>query len=308
MNVKTAKGLPRSRSGGKAESDPSSPAGSMQSLPHDKSKFPNFAPPSKDPNYRGRENGDSLENTSYRINQESKTSSNRVSHGSKSSNPRSNSLKSDGISQASKNSQKSQKSHTQDEFFLPNCTEHRCKYNCGGLCSRPPHNCGKSCKGHCRGPCSIAKSGAGDGRSRSKYRGPQLPTHRHSRCEQCNKIEGRQWHDVDSCPKGPSSGNKSGTGCCGATPDRHEGGSGRGRKTLMGLSPIAHYRPGMLQFPVNYLLAGTQFRRRLSRTAAGVTLHQRPYVDEADVKDLPSFPLKRQESTLQTPVPPKKWL
>ncbi|XP_043067025.1 uncharacterized protein [Drosophila bipectinata] len=308
MHENRPKALPRSRSGGKAESGPSSPASSRQNFPQDNSQYPNFALPSKDPNPYNRDPGDSLENTS-----------NPFSQGSKNSNPRSlfqgsskNFQKADRISQGSKNSQRSQNAPPPtDDFFLPNCQEHRCKYNCGGLCSRPPHNCGKACKGHCRGACSISKSGAGDGRSRSKNRGPQLPAHRHSRCEQCNKIEGRQWQEVDSCPGNAHSGTKSGTGCagCGNSQDRNEGGgSRRGRNTLMGLSPIAHYRPGMLQFPVNYLLAGTQFRRRLSRTAAGVTLHQRPYVDEADVKDLPIFPLKRQESTLDTPVPPKKWL
>ncbi|XP_033154743.1 uncharacterized protein LOC117137424 isoform X1 [Drosophila mauritiana] len=183
-------------------------------------------------------------------------------------------------------------------FFLPNCDEHRCKRNCNGLCSRKPHDCDKGCKSRCRGPCS--KSGGGDGRSRRKgSKKQQRSNQRHSRCQQCNQGEGRQWQEVSAndCPAGTKTGN------------RNAGGSGGvGKNALLGLSPIAHYRPGMLQFPVNYLLAGTNFRRRLVRTAAGVTLHQKPYLDQADAKDLPSFPCRQKTSSPDCRAPVKKWL
>lgn len=182
-------------------------------------------------------------------------------------------------------------------FFLPNCEEHRCKRNFNGLCSRKPHDCGKGCKSRCRGPCS--KSGGGDGRSRRKgSKNKQRSNQRHSRCQQCNQGEGRQWQEVSAndCPAGTKTGN------------RNAGGSGVVKNALLGLSPIAHYRPGMLQFPVNYLLAGTNFRRRLVRTAAGVTLHQNPYSNEDDAKDLPSFPCRQKTSSPDCRAPVKKWL
>ncbi|KAH8348943.1 hypothetical protein KR084_012646 [Drosophila pseudotakahashii] len=195
-------------------------------------------------------------------------------------------------------------------FFLPNCEEHRCKNDCQGICSRKPHDCDKGCKSICRGPCS--KSGGGDGRSRSKASGKKnRPQQRHARCQQCNQGEGRQWQEVGGttdCPDGTNTGAVSGAlGCagCGGGKDRNAGG---GKNTLLGLSPIAHYRPGMLKFPVNYLLAGTNCRRSLVRTAAGVTLHQKPYVNMAEAKDLPEFPCRKKSSSTDCRTPAKKWL
>ncbi|XP_032292698.1 uncharacterized protein [Drosophila virilis] len=51
---------------------------------------------------------------------------------------------------------------------------------------------------------------------------------------------------------------------------------------IHGLQPVAHYRPGMLQFPINYTLRrnGECVRRSLVRTAAGATLHERPHSEE----------------------------
>ncbi|TDG48306.1 hypothetical protein AWZ03_005261 [Drosophila navojoa] len=47
----------------------------------------------------------------------------------------------------------------------------------------------------------------------------------------------------------------------------------------LGLRPVAHYRPGVLQYPIGYLLAknGECVRRSLVRTAAGATLHERVF-------------------------------
>ncbi|XP_017125930.1 uncharacterized protein LOC108145198 [Drosophila elegans] len=195
------------------------------------------------------------------------------------------------------------KTKTKIPFFLPNCQEHLCKKDCKGACSRSPHDCGKGCKSHCRGPCSSSKAGGGDGRGRSKGSTRQ----RHSRCRQCNQVEGRRWQEMGSteCPDGKNAGAATGCAGCGASRDRNEGG---GKNTFLGLSPIAHYRPGMLQFPVNYLLAGTNFRRRLVRTAAGVTLHQKPYVNMANAKDLPQFPCREKSASPECRTPAKKWL
>ncbi|XP_017868906.1 PREDICTED: uncharacterized protein DDB_G0283357 isoform X1 [Drosophila arizonae] len=54
------------------------------------------------------------------------------------------------------------------------------------------------------------------------------------------------------------------------------GNSGQGQT---GLRPVAHYRPGVLQYPIGYLLAknGECVRRSLVRTAAGATLHERVF-------------------------------
>ncbi|XP_017077028.1 uncharacterized protein LOC108111902 [Drosophila eugracilis] len=194
---------------------------------------------------------------------------------------------------------------TKPPFFLPNCQEHRCKKDCKGACSRYPHDCSKGCKSICRGPCS--KSGGGDGRHRSKA--SKSSQRLVSRCYQCNQGEGRQWREVPECPNGEKSGGANGApGCagCGKGNDRSLGGDGR--EALLGLSPIAHYRPGMMKFPVNYLLPRTNYRRSLVRTAAGVTLHQKPYLDKSDAKDLPNFPCRKKSSSPDCRTPVKKWL
>jgi len=219
----------------------------------------------------------------------------------------------DTVSAGSRNKDRNEK----PPFFLPDCEEHRCKNDCKGICSRKPHDCGRGCKSVCQGPCS--KSGGGDGQSRSRASKNKQQQQRHARCQQCNQGEGRQWQEVGGttdCPDGTNAGGACAPpGCsgCGGGQDRSKGGgkdrnTAGGKNTLLGLSPIAHYRPGMLQFPVNYLLAGTNFRRSLVRTAAGVTLHQKPYVDMADAKDLPNFPCRKKGGSADYETPAKKWL
>ncbi|KAH8291260.1 hypothetical protein KR054_010151 [Drosophila jambulina] len=165
-------------------------------------------------------------------------------------------------------------------FFLPDCD------SCGsGFWAR-----------------SCSKCGGGDSRRRRRARRRNRHQNRHSEhtesneCHQRDGEEDRRW-------QGRGNDNSS------AGQNRTPGG-GRSSSLLLGLSPIAHYRPGMMKFPVNYLLAGTNYRRRLVRTAAGVTLHQKPYRDRAEVKDLPSFPCHKESSHLDCRIQPpaKKWL
>ncbi|EDW31811.1 GL11320 [Drosophila persimilis] len=207
-----------------------------------------------------------------------------------------------------------------DHFFLPNCEKNRCKHDCLGKCSQPPHSCRKGCKSHCRAHCH--KQGGGDAaHKKSDLQGGS----RQSRCFQCNEgkslYSGRAWQEVDmndtdfSRPRnGENKPKKNGAGCGGcaggspAIVRRSSAGGVRHKNGLLGLSPIAHYRPGMLKFPVNYLLTGSDTRRSLVRTAAGVTLHQTPYVDltEATKKQLPSRRKHRKRSRSSRPAA-KKW-
>ncbi|XP_034654801.1 uncharacterized protein LOC117892578 isoform X1 [Drosophila subobscura] len=191
-------------------------------------------------------------------------------------------------------------------FFLPNCEKNRCKHDCQGRCSKPPHNCGKGCKGHCKGPCH--KRGGGDAASRRQERSVAS---RHARCFQCNAGKaldaGRTWQPVDTADlpnERASKLSKAGGGCagCAGGSGRRSGGDGHVRRKngLLGLSPIAHYRPGMLQFPVNYLLTGANTRRSLVRTAAGVTLHQSPHVNLAEHTQMQPPRRNRKRSKWQT--------
>ncbi|KAH8253343.1 hypothetical protein KR032_004983 [Drosophila birchii] len=145
---------------------------------------------------------------------------------------------------------------------------------------------------------SCAKCGGGDSRRRRRARRRNRyhqNRHHHPEWNQSQNREGedRRWQKE----------------LCNAANQIKSSGGGKNTAVLLGLSPIAHYRPGMMKFPVNYLLAGTNYRRSLVRTAAGVTLHQKPYMDKDEVKDLPSFPCNKESSHLDCRMPPtKKWL
>ncbi|XP_022222399.2 uncharacterized protein LOC111074071 [Drosophila obscura] len=199
-------------------------------------------------------------------------------------------------------------------FFLPNCEKNRCKHDCVGRCSKPPHNCSKGCKSHCKGPCH--KRGGGDATSKRRERDAAV---KNARCFQCNagKVvdSGRKWQKVDTDDiqnerPNTSKPNKSAAGCAGCMGGsaRKLGGAGNVRYKigLLGLSPIAHYRPGMLQFPVNYLLTGADTRRSLVRTAAGVTLHQSPYVDLTEGRKVQP-PKKNRKRSKDRRRAAKKW-
>nr|XP_017033097.1 uncharacterized protein LOC108082277 [Drosophila kikkawai] len=165
-------------------------------------------------------------------------------------------------------------------FFLPNCQEQR---------SLPD----SSWRGRSRDSCS--RFGGGDSRRRRRARRRCKYQNRHP-SRQCNS--GKQDVEDRRCQEECSSMDTD------AGQRRLTSGGGKNSTVLLGLSPIAHYRPGMLKFPVNYLLAGTNCRRSLVRTAAGVTLHQKPYV-----RDLPSFPRKESSHLdCQANPPAKKWL
>ncbi|KAH8336830.1 hypothetical protein KR059_005012 [Drosophila kikkawai] len=165
-------------------------------------------------------------------------------------------------------------------FFLPNCQEQR---------SLPD----SSWRGRSRDSCS--RFGGGDSRRRRRARRRCKYQNRHP-SRQCNSgkqdVEDRRCQEECSCMDTDAGQRRLTSGGC------------KNSTVLLGLSPIAHYRPGMLKFPVNYLLAGTNCRRSLVRTAAGVTLHQKPYV-----RDLPSFPRKESSHLdCQANPPAKKWL
>ncbi|XP_068144918.1 uncharacterized protein [Drosophila tropicalis] len=212
-------------------------------------------------------------------------------------------------------------------FFLPNCAKNQCKSGCGGRCAKPPHNCNSGCKGCCRAACAKSNTGTGgvgganggggadgDGDSRTR------PINsRHARCFQCNsgKPGHRQWHeyDADSCPMRQKDGGGGGGGggkgrCCGGAgyTGRRLGGKSPAICAVTGLSRIAHYRPGMLNFPVNYIIDGIHSKRSsLVRTAAGVTLQQGPFLMTAThAPHLPRIPMHPNAN--ETKKQRKKWL
>ncbi|XP_023031673.1 uncharacterized protein LOC6638240 isoform X2 [Drosophila willistoni] len=212
-------------------------------------------------------------------------------------------------------------------FFLPNCAKNQCKSGCGGRCAKPPHNCNSGCKGCCRASCAKSNMGSGgvggaggasgggadgDGDNRTRP-----ISSRHARCFQCNsgKPGHRQWHeyDADSCPMRQKDGGAGGGGkgrCCGGAGymGRRVGGKSPSICAVTGLSRIAHYRPGMLNFPVNYIIDGIHSKRSsLVRTAAGVTLQQGPFLMTAThAPHLPRIPM--HPNVNETKKQRRKWL
>ncbi|XP_030554005.1 uncharacterized protein LOC115757739 isoform X3 [Drosophila novamexicana] len=115
--------------------------------------------------------------------------------------------------------------------------------------------------GRSKQPNARSKSPGGNG---TKY------------CRCCNKQQ-------DRFGAGDAT-NRTPCGCCAGFTGRSMN-SQTARPTgncIHGLQPVAHYRPGMLQFPINYTLRrnGECVRRSLVRTAAGATLHERPHSEE----------------------------
>ncbi|XP_030376228.1 uncharacterized protein LOC115625340 [Scaptodrosophila lebanonensis] len=127
---------------------------------------------------------------------------------------------------------------------------------------------------------------------------------RHKRCFECpcdnkNKASNARPAALDIGSPGPLNRFSSSERSVTAYKEPKHSKKGKGRKSggqvqnqksktstpvFKGLRPIAHYRPGMLNLPIAALKVGNCIGRSVVRTAAGITLHQKPceFVDVAD--------------------------
>ncbi|XP_064542922.1 uncharacterized protein LOC135431629 isoform X2 [Drosophila montana] len=131
---------------------------------------------------------------------------------------------------------------------------------------------------------SAAGNGSQSGRLKQSTGGHDRPSVR-SKSPACNAAKGCRCcvKQQDRFGAGDAT-NRMHCGCCAGFAGRRMN-SQAARPTgncIHGLQPVAHYRPGMLQFPINYTLRrnGECVRRSLVRTAAGATLHERPHSEE----------------------------